>query len=91
MKRALKGNYPNPFNPETNIAFALPEAGNVSLNIYNITGQLVWSHSSWYGAGEHEITWHGKNTFGEDVASGIYFCQLNFGEKSATNKMVLLK
>jgi hypothetical protein len=88
---ALKGNYPNPFNPTTNVAFALPEAGNVSLNIYNITGQLVWSHSSWYGAGEHEITWHGKNSAGDDVASGIYFYNIQAGDKKATKKMVLAK
>jgi hypothetical protein len=88
---ALKGNYPNPFNPTTNVAFALPEAGNVSLNIYNITGQLVWSHSSWYGAGEHVITWHGKNSAGDDVASGIYFYRLQAGDFNAMRRMLIVK
>jgi len=88
---ALLGNYPNPFNPATNIAFALPENGSVSLKIYNIAGQLVKSYEGYYEAGNHTITWDGTNLNGENVASGIYFYRLLAGSFSATKKMVMTK
>jgi flagellar hook assembly protein FlgD len=88
---ALLGNYPNPFNPATNISFALPENSKVSLKIYNIAGQLVWSHEKYYEAGTHTITWDGTNLNGESVGSGVYFYRLVAGANSATKKMVMTK
>lgn len=88
---ALLGNYPNPFNPTTTIAFALPERAEVSLKIYNITGQLVWNCDREFEAGQHSIIWNSQNKHGETVASGIYFYKLDAGKNSATNKMVLVK
>ena len=79
--------YPNPFNPTTSIAFALPEATNVSMNIYDCAGQKVASLvSGWRSAGVQEVTFDGSN-----LASGIYICQIKASGYEASKKLVLLK
>ena len=88
---ALLGNYPNPFNPATNISFALPVNSSVSLKVYNIAGQLVWSYEKYYEAGTHTVTWDGTNESGETVSSGVYFYRLSAGPYAAVRKMVLTK
>ncbi|TKJ39018.1 hypothetical protein CEE37_11370 [candidate division LCP-89 bacterium B3_LCP] len=83
----LLSNYPNPFNPVTNISFALPEDGKVNLAIYNISGALVETLVDGHRtAGVHDVTFDAS-----DVASGIYFYKLNVGDFNATGKMVLMK
>jgi len=70
----LNGNYPNPFNPETSIKFALKEAGNVRIDVFNIKGQhvktLINEHLE---AAHHSVVWDGKDTNGVNVSSGVYF------------------
>ncbi len=89
---ALHPNYPNPFNPTTNISFALPVDSKVSLKLYNIAGQLVRTLvNETMPAGNHTVTWNGNNSNGEKVASGIYFYKLNAGNFSKTMKMVMTK
>jgi len=89
---ALHPNYPNPFNPATNIAFALPVDSKVSLKIYNIAGQLVRTVvNQTMPAGNHTVTWDGTNSSGDKVASGIYFYRLNADSFSKTMKMVMTK
>jgi len=89
---ALHPNYPNPFNPTTNISFALPIDSKVSLKIYNVAGQLVRTLvNETMVAGTHTVTWDGINSNGEKVASGIYFYKLNAGDYSKTMKMVMTK
>jgi len=89
---ALRPNYPNPFNPATNIAFALPVDSKVSLKIYNVAGQLVRTVvNQTMPAGNHTVTWDGSNSSGDKVASGIYFYRLNAGSFSKTMKMVMTK
>ncbi len=89
---ALRPNYPNPFNPVTNVAFALPVDCKVSLKIYNVAGQLVRTLvNETMPAGNHTVTWDGTNSSGEKVASGIYFYKLNAGDFSKTMKMVMTK
>ncbi|MDA3814446.1 MAG: T9SS type A sorting domain-containing protein, partial [Candidatus Cloacimonetes bacterium] len=69
----LYQNVPNPFNPETNIKFYLDESSHVSLEIYNIKGQLVKTLvNNDLSAGEHSFIWNGKDGNGNQVASGIY-------------------
>lgn len=89
---ALYQNYPNPFNPATTIRFALPEAGRVSLKIYNTRGQVVRTLASGqYESGVHEIQWDARNDFGETVSSGVYFCHMQAGNFVENRKMVLLR
>ena len=83
----LYPNYPNPFNPETNIRFSLPEDQIVNLNIYNMTGQLVESLlNERRSAGIHSVHWNASG-----VASGVYLYQLQVGGRSITQKMILMK
>ncbi len=89
---ALEQNYPNPFNPETEISLALPQAGDWSLAIYNIKGQLVKEFSGYSDAGIVIVRWDSKDHGGNPVASGIYFYKAEYnGVASETRKMVLIK
>ena len=94
---ALLNNYPNPFNPETWIPYHLAEDADVSLTIYDANGALVRTidighqTAAKYDARAKAIYWDGRNRFGEQVASGIYFYSLSAGDFSATRKMVILK
>jgi hypothetical protein len=84
--------YPNPFNPETNISYRLPEAGEVSLIVYNVMGQEVARLVDRYqAAGLYTVRWTGRDDSGVQVASGIYFYRLQAGEFGLTRKMMLLK
>ena len=88
----LHNNYPNPFNPETNIQFDIPESGNVILKIYNMLGQEVKTLvEENMNAGIHKVQWDGTNEFGQTVPSGLYIYQLIAENFSATKKMSLMK
>jgi hypothetical protein len=89
---ALYANYPNPFNPTTNISFALPENSRANLKIYNLSGQLVKTVlDANLPAGTYTVIWDGTNSSEERVASGIYFYQLTDGNYSQTRKMCFMK
>jgi hypothetical protein len=84
---ALLGNYPNPFNPVTNISYQLSATSFVKLSIYDVAGRKVAELvNGWREAGVHEVTWDAS-----DLASGIYVYRLEAGEFSAGGKMVLMK
>ncbi len=91
----LEQNFPNPFNPTTNISFTLTaeDACHASLEIYNIKGQLVRSFKDHpeLAEGKHSITWDGKDDQTNSVSSGVYFYKLEAGSKSKTKKMMLLQ
>jgi hypothetical protein len=88
----LEQNYPNPFNPTTSIAFELPSAGDVSLEVFNTLGQRVRVlHTGYLAAGRHIVEWDGLNEGHRRVASGVYFYRLSTSEFSESRKMVLLK
>ena len=85
-------NYPNPFNPETTIAFLLPVESIVSIDIYNIRGQKVKTLvNDLFESGQHEVVWNGLDDNGRNMASGLYFYRLRSGETTLTRRMVLLK
>lgn len=87
LKYNLAQNFPNPFNPYTNIHFSIPKDGNVSLKVYNILGNLVSTFSDGFmKAGEYNAEFDGSN-----LASGIYFYTLKSGDFSSTKKMILTK
>ncbi len=92
-KYRLQYNYPNPFNPETNIAFSLPRKLSVYLEIYDIRGKKVATLYSGtkLNAGQHNVIWNGKNDYGLSLSSGIYFCRLKSDIGTKIIKMTLNK
>ena len=96
-KTQLLANYPNPFNPETWIPYELATDTNVRLTIYNTQGVVIRSlqfgHQSagYYVGRDRAAYWDGRNALGEQVASGLYFYQLETDEMSLMRKMVILK
>jgi hypothetical protein len=89
---ALEQNYPNPFNPTTQIGFSLPEAGHVTVEIFNIMGQRVTTLvDEWREAGSHVAVWNGLADDGSRVSSGVYLYRLSSGSFVETKKMMLLK
>jgi hypothetical protein len=89
----LRGNYPNPFNPGTKIAFELPEPARVNLRVYSAAGRLVRSllEGVAMGAGPHAQPWDGRDDGGRVLASGVYFCRLEADGEALSRSMVLLK
>ena len=89
---ALQQNFPNPFNPSTEIRYDLPEEGFVNLSIYNMMGQKVRTlRSETMQPGYHSMVWDGKNDVGSQVATGMYFYSIHMGSFQATKKMLFLK
>lgn len=83
----LSQNFPNPFNPTTNIMFTVPKDGYASLKIYDITGKLVGTYLDEYvKAGRYNADFDGTQ-----LASGVYFYTLIAGEFSDTKKMLMVK
>ncbi len=88
----LYQNFPNPFNPETEITYDLPSDGVVSLVVYNLLGQEVRVLVDKYqSAGSYTATWDGKDVSGVDVPSGIYIYRLEAGGYSLVRKAVVLR
>lgn len=83
---SLAQNYPNPFNAQTNIRFSLQKQSDVSICIYNITGQMVEKINGTYPAGDNVVTWNAS-----DKASGVYFYRVAAGNNIETRKMLLIK
>ena len=88
----LGKNYPNPFNPDTNIGFSIKENGYVSLKVYNTRGQLVKTIiSENLQEGVHFTSWNGKDNSNKSVSSGIYFYKMDSQGYSSVRKMILMK
>jgi len=84
--------YPNPFNPSTTIRFNIPGSAGVNLEIYNQRGQLVRILvNDLVQAGEHSISWDGKDDNHLSLPSGLYYVKLSYQNKSFSKKMVLIK
>jgi len=85
-------NFPNPFNATTTIRYALPEPGQVRLEIFNILGQKVKTLvDEKQTAGNKQVIWDGRNERGDVVSSGVYFYRINAGKFHDVMKMSLLK
>ena len=89
---SLAQNFPNPFNPATTISFDLASESEVSLVIYDGTGQVVRQvvQGQTYGAGQYNAHWDGLDNNGNAVASGVYIYKLRAGTFSSMKKMTLL-
>ncbi|RLD53726.1 MAG: hypothetical protein DRJ01_19000, partial [Bacteroidetes bacterium] len=89
----LSGNYPNPFNPETTIAYEINKNGPIKIDIYNIKGQHVKALvNSNQKAGYYQKVWDGRDSNGKNVSSGVYFYKLRAGNTyTYTRKMILMK
>jgi len=89
---ALYPNYPNPFNPSTNIAFANTQTAPLKLEIFNLKGQKVKTLlDESLPAGNHKVIWNGADDAGRPVASGLYMYRLTGPDFNKTYKMMLLK
>jgi len=88
----LKGNYPNPFNPETTISYSVKDNQPVSLEIYNVKGQKVKTLvNETKKTGNYTAVWNGVDDHNRPVASGVYFFKMKAGKYSSTKKMILMK
>lgn len=83
---ALAQNYPNPFNPTTTISFALANAGEYDLSIFNVLGQTVDVFTGFSESGEISVEWDASR-----YSSGVYFYKLTSGSFTETKKMMLVK
>ena len=90
---ALGANYPNPFNPATTIPISVAAGtGDVDVTIYNVLGQPV--RQVWNGplsAGEHRLTWDGRDGQGQAVAAGVYLYRLQVDDQTRLRKMVKIE
>ena len=85
-------NYPNPFNPTTEITYQLPKDSFVELSIYNTKGELIKKLINEHRSkGNHSVMWDGKNNQNTSVANGVYFYRIKSDNQSHTEKMLLLK
>ncbi len=92
----LNGNYPNPFNPVTTIGYSIKDAGNVTLEVYNLKGQLIKTLvNEVKETGSHTVIWNGSDNSNKSVSSGVYFYKMvsegNIGRYTSTKKMILMK
>jgi len=85
-------NYPNPFNPNTTISFNLPNTAEVTLEVFNVKGQLVNTLvKDQMESGIHSVVWNGLDSNQKSVSSGIYFYKIISANESKSNKMILMK
>jgi hypothetical protein len=83
---------PNPFRQGTVISYQMAAAGHVSLEIYNVEGQLVRTLvAGGVDAGPHSVLWNGKDNSGQTAARGVYFCRMETAGYRATEKIVFMK
>lgn len=93
LQTALLPNYPNPFNPQTNISFTLADKSeHTTVSVYNLKGQLVKNLvSAKLPAGKHSVVWDGTDSAGKSVSSGMYLYRLQSSGIIQTRKMLLSK
>ena len=89
---ALAGCWPNPFNPQTTVTFTLSAPGPAQLTVYDLRGRAVANLVDRdLGAGEHTVTWDGRDAQGVAVSSGVYVMQLETRDGICSRKIVLAR
>ena len=92
LKTVLKHNYPNPFNSETTIHYALPKPSRVTIKIYNTVGKEIKTLvDNVQNAGRHSIKWDGKTNRGQLVASGVYLLKMKARDLYQVRRMMMLR
>ena len=97
MQTQLFQSYPNPFNPDVWIPYELGEDSSVSVEIYNISGQLVrtlrvgMKKRGQYITKDKAVYWDGRTQLGERATSGVHFYVLKAGDYVSTRKLLILK
>ena len=92
QKFEVYGNYPNPFNPSTQIKFATEKSSDVTITIYSILGQeITVLQNGILNAGTYNISWFGRDHYGNKVPSGVYFYEVRSDNRIQKGKMLLLK
>lgn len=92
LRSELKGNYPNPFNPQTTISYSVKENIPVTIEIYNVKGQKVKTLvQESKAAGDYSVVWNGVDENNRAMASGVYYFKMIAGKYSSTKKMMLMK
>jgi hypothetical protein len=82
-------NYPNPFSCETTISYTMQESSDVSIEIYNESGQIIKSQTiGFLEKGIHTFLWDGKNEKGNKVEGGIYYLKIMYGSHCLSVKMI---
>jgi len=85
-------NHPNPFNPATRISYELPRRGHLILKVFSLRGELVKVLlDEFRPAGPGQVIWDGTDASGREVASGIYFCEVQAAGQTRIQKMALVK
>jgi len=88
----LSGNYPNPFNPETTVAYSVKEPARVWIGIYNVKGQLIRTLvNDDRATGHYTVVFDGRDDNGRSVSSGIYFLKMSAGDYRSTRKMIMMQ
>ena len=88
----LFSNFPNPFNPVTNISYNLSSKGKVKVTIHDMLGRLVTTLiDRSQNAGFNSIVWNGKDRFGRTVGTGVYFYRIKTEGFSDVKRMILMK
>ncbi len=91
-RSGLLANWPNPFNPSTDLRFVLAEPGEARLRVVDLSGRLVRTFGlPGLSAGEHSVTWHGTDDRGQTVASGVYVVEFESGSVRDARRITLLK
>jgi hypothetical protein len=89
---SLSQNSPNPFGAGTRIAFSLSSTADVKLSVFDVRGREVARLADErFEAGRHAVTWNGTDSGGRRVASGVYWCLLESGDKALTRKMIRIR
>ncbi len=92
LRFSLEQNFPNPFNPSTEIRFRLEQPSIVELAVYNVLGQKIKTLVSGnFPGGEHAAIWNGRDERGRALSSGVYFYRLRSENRVLTRRMVLIK
>jgi len=88
----LHSNFPNPFNPDTKIAFTINKELHIQLDIYSVNGEhIINLVNDLKTIGKYSVEWNGIDKYGDSVSSGVYYYTLRSGSFGQTKKMILLK